>query len=296
MIDGQTLWRVLKRAVADFFRDDVLTEGSALAFYTALSLAPLLVILLGILGLLGNEAQASFVHEVGDLVGPRAAPAIEEIVESADQDESGATISTIVGLVVLFFSATTVFAQLQSAINRIWNVEARPGRGLRNWIRKRILSAAMIFGVAFLLMVSLAVSAAINYLVSGEGTVWQVVNFVVSFSVFTAVFAATFRFLPDVTIGWNVTWIGGAITAVLFSLGKLGIGTYLGVSTVGSSYGAAGSLVVLLVWVYYSALIIFFGAEITQAYAIETGARFQPHRHAQWRGPDPYAKTPPPKE
>jgi membrane protein len=263
------IWTVLRRAVDDFSLDDVTTLAAALAFYSALGLAPLVLIVIKIASLLDPHAQDHIVAEISDFVGAKTGEVIAEIVAAADRNETTGTVAAVLGLVTLAFSATGVFSQLQTSLNRIWNTDAIPARRsiVVGWITKRMLSFGMVLAIAFLLLVSLLVSAALSAVFTQDTVFWNGLNLVVSFALFTALFAVMFRYLPDVTIRWRDVWTGAAVTAALFSVGKLAIGFYLGRSSVGSTYGAAGSFVVLLLWVYYSALVFFFGAEITEAYA-----------------------------
>ena len=193
---------------------------------------------------------------------------------------------TILGLVMLLFGAAGLFGQLQDASNTIWEVQPKPGRGLRGIIRDRFLSLSMVLGVAFLLLVSLVVSAALAAVTGllGDwetGVIGHIVTTLLDLVVFTTLFALIYRFLPDAEIGWRDVWLGAAITAILFSLGKFLIGLYLGQAGIGSAYGAAGSLAVLLVWLYYASQIFLFGAELTKAYANQLGSRIKPKKHAQ---------------
>jgi membrane protein len=274
--------RLLKVSLSDFLSDNAMTMGAALAFYTALSLSPLLILLLSVASFLGSNMQDQLVRQITSLIGPEAGSIISTIIENAGQQKVAATVSAVIGLATLVFSATGVFAALQSSLNRIWNIEAKPGHGIWNYIRKRLLSLGMILAIGFLLIVSLAVSTTLNIILAGSGMVWQAVNFTVSLAVFILLFALMYKFLPDAEISWKDVWVGAAMTAVLFAIGKFAIGAYLGYSSVGSTYGAAGSLMVLLVWVYYSSLIVFFGAEMTQIYARKYGSRIQPESHAEW--------------
>lgn len=276
------VWNIIKRAAGDFLSDDVMTQAAAVAFYTALSFAPMLVITVTMSSYLGNDAQAKVVDQVRAVIGPSAAGAVDLVIDNAKEKPSLSSIAGILGLFTLLFSATGVLAQLQSALNTIWEVRAKPGRGLWNWLRKRVLTLGLLLVVLFLLLVSLAINAALSMVMSGEGWGWQLVNLVVSLVVFTLLFAAMFQMLPDVNIAWKDVWLGAATTAVLFIIGKWVIGLYLGNSGLGSAYGAAGSVIVFLIWVYYSSIILFIGAELTQAYAMESDSRFEPEEHAEW--------------
>lgn len=275
-------WSVLKQTVTEFIADDAMNLGAALAFYTALSLAPLVLIMITVAGLvLTPDQQQQMIQQVQTTVGSRAGETINGIVESASQNKSGGQIAAIISFATLLFSASAVFAQLQYSMNRIWGVEPKPGGGVWTWIRKRLLSLAMIATIGFLLLVSMVISAALGMIFGGGGVVWQVVNFVVSMLVFILLFAVIYKVLPDVKITWRMTWLGAIVTAVLFAIGKTAIGLYLSYGGVGSAYGAAGSLIAFLVWVYYSSLILFVGAELTQVIASREGAALEPDEHAQ---------------
>lgn len=254
-----------------FLGHDVMTMSAALAFYTALSLAPLLVITLSVVGLLGESSQHEFIQQVQSLMGDQAATAINAIIDSAQKRPNLGNLAGIIGFLTLFFSASGVFAQLQASLNKIWEAEAKASTGAWAWIRKRLLSMGMVITLGFLAMVSLVASAALSFVFAREGQLWTVLNWIVSLAVFSAMFAVIFKFLPDAKLGWKNALSGGVVTAVLFIIGKGLIGIYLGKSAVGSAYGAAGSLVVLLAWVYYSAIIVFTGAEITRVLAAHEG-------------------------
>ena len=259
-----------------------------MAFYSALSIAPLLVIALAIAGfVLGEDAaRGQIVHELQSLVGPDGGKAIEDMIQSANKPSTG-IIATGLSIVTLLFGASGVFGQLQDALNTIWEVKPKSGRGFWGFVKDRFLSFTMVMGVAFLLLVSLLITAALASfgLVAErlpESVQWiaQITNMVVSFLVITALFAMMFKLLPDVKMAWSDVWLGAVVTAVLFTAGKFAIGLYLGHSSMASSYGVAGSFVVLLVWTYYSAQILFFGAELTQVYANEHGSRIVPAENA----------------
>jgi membrane protein len=235
----------------------------------------------------GEEAaRGQIAGQLGALVGPHGASVVEGVVANAKAPEAG-VVSSIVGIVVILFGASGVFGELQSALNQIWRVEPKPGTGIRGLIRERLFSFAMVMGVAFLLLVSLVVStllAGVGKFLSGTlpggAWLWAVLNVVISLGVVSTLFAATFKTVPDARIAWRDVWIGGVVTAVLFTLGKSLIGLYLGRSTVSSAYGAAGSLVALVVWVYYSAIILLFGAAFTRVYATCFGSHIEPTEHA----------------
>lgn len=280
-MNWRTHWQAWKIAAVDFVADDAMTLGAALAFYTALSLAPLLVILLWAASFMGDATQQKLVARIEEMVGPQAGQAIGMVISASSQQQDLRTAAGLMGFAALFFSASGVFAQLQAALNRIWDVKARSGLGLWGWVRKRLLSMGMILAIAFVLLVSLVAGAAITLVLGGA---WGWADVITSMVAYFMLFAVIFKVLPDVEIQWRDVWTGAGVTAVLFALGKWLIGWYLGSSSVGSSYGAAGSLVVLLVWVYYSSLILFLGAEVTQAYARVLGHRVTPGAGAEAAG------------
>jgi membrane protein len=280
---------LVKRTLSECKDDKVSRLAAALAYYTTFSIAPLLVIAIGAAGLFfGAEAARREVSaQLGGLLGPPATQILEMTVASARRNESAGVLATVVGFVVLIFGASGVFASLQDALNTIWEVRPKPDLGWAYLVRSRLFSFAMVLVIAFLLMVSLVISAGLAALESyaggrvQEAVLWRAINFGISIGVFTLLFAMMYKFLPDVKIGWRDVWIGAAITAALFSLGEALIGLYIAKSSVTSAYGAAGSLVVLLLWVYYSAHIVFFGAEFTQVYARRHGRHIEPSEHAE---------------
>jgi len=282
------VWALLKETGEDFVDDNVTRLAGALAYFTLLSLAPLVVIAIALAGLAVDEEalRGRLGAELGALVGPSGEVAIRAIVENAKTPSEG-IVSSILGVVVLLFGASGVFGELQGALNTIWEVAPKPGRGIWGTIRDRLFSFAMVMGVAFLLLVSLLLSAGLaavgrffEHSLPGGEAVWQIVNFLLSLGVISSLFAVTFKVVPDAKVRWHDVWIGAVVTAFLFSVGKFLIGLYLGKSTVASSYGAAGSIVLLVIWVYYSAVILFLGAEFTQVYAKRFGSRIRPSENA----------------
>jgi len=261
--------------------------GAALAYYTVFSLAPLLVIAIGIAGLIfGREAaQGQITAQVENLVGQQGGQAIQTMVESASKPGKGA-LGTVLGFAMLLFGAAGLFGQLQDALNTIWGVQPKPGRGLWGFVRDRFLSFSMVLGAAFLLLVSLIISSALAAIGSllGDwqtGVVGLIATTAVDMIVITMLFALIYRFLPDAIIAWRDVWLGAFLTAALFTLGKFLIGLYVGQAGIGSAYCAPGSLAVLLVWLYYAAQIFLFGAELTKAYANEFGSRVVPKANAE---------------
>ncbi|HET7510272.1 MAG TPA: YihY/virulence factor BrkB family protein [Solirubrobacterales bacterium] len=278
----------LKETFTEWTDDEVPQHAAALAYYTIFSLAPLLLIVIAIAGLaFGRDAvEGRLVGEISGLVGPQGGQAIQTMVANAGRHGSG-LLATVVGVVTILFGAMGVFTQLQGSLDHIWDVRPKPGRGIKGIVMSRAAAFGMLLGIGFLLLVSLVVSTALTTvgtyfagLLPAGKVLLQVVSELFSFAVVTALFAMLFRFLPDVRIAWRDVWVGAVSTALLFTLGKYLIGLYLGRSSVASVYGAAGSLVIVLLWIYYSAMILFFGAEITQVYARRYGTRIQPDKHA----------------
>lgn len=284
----KTFFKLIKLAGKDWMNDGAMTLASSLAYYTVFSMAPLLVIAIAIAGFIFGEeaARGEIVEQLQGLVGTEGAQVIQTAIENADKPEISGWAS-LISIIILLVGASGVFIQLQNALNIIWDVKVKPDAGVMNFIRKRLLSFSAVLGIGFLLLVSLLASALLSgmnkYMSSvlpGGDWVWQVINTVVSFGFITLLFALMFRYLPDVNIQWSDVWIGALITTTLFVLGKFLLGWYLGQGSFSSTYGAAGSLVILLAWVYYSAQILFFGAEFTQAYAREYGHNIVPNEHA----------------
>jgi membrane protein len=277
----QHLFALVKKAVGAWVDDFAPSMGAAISYYTAFSLAPLLVIVIAIAGaLFGREAvQGQIAAELSGLIGPQGAQLIQTVVSAASDSDKGLVASLISG-VVLLIGATSVFAELQSDLDRIWHVPpAQKPSGIWAVLRARIVSFGLILGLAFLLIVSLTVSAATAALGSldssilpGGELVVQALNMIVSLAITTALFAMIFKLMPSAHIAWRDVWIGAAVTAALFEIGKLLIGLYLGKSSFAQTFAAAGSLVVLLAWVYYAACIFLLGAEFTKAYADEHGS------------------------
>lgn len=277
------LGKMLLEALQEWNDDKAPRLGAALAFYSILSIGPLLLIVTGVAGIaFGRDAVNTYLlAELSSLIGDQGASAVKTMLSGAFNPQQG-LIATIIGVVTLIISATGFFAQLQEAMNDIWNVEP-PRLHWTVFVQKRLLSFALVVGIGFLLLISLVVSAglaAFSALISPyvPAPVMALLNLIISFGVVTFLFAMTFKILPDARIAWSDVWVGAAITAVLFSFGKQLIGLYLGQSALSSAYGAAGSLIVLLVWIYYSTQIFFFGAEFTQVYSRHLGKTIQPRR------------------
>ena len=284
------LINVITRTVQEFLDDQPFDLAGALSYYTLLSIAPLLLVVIATAGLFldGDAVRAQIIDQISGLVGHSSAEFVESIIVRADQPYRG-VVAMLIGLAITIFGATTVFAQLQAALNRIWHVQAAPGRSaIWSYLQQRLLSMGMVLTIAFLLLISLAISALLAALqgyverfLPGDWIIWRVLNVLISLGLITLLIAMIFKFLPDAKIDWRDTWFGAFITALLFTAGKFLIGMYLGQASIGSTYGAAGSAVVLMVWIYYASLILFFGAKVTQVVARQRGAGIEPSEHAQ---------------
>lgn len=276
-----SVWDLIKRTASSWSDINAPRLGAALAFYTMWSIAPLLVLCLGIAGLVfGPEAaQNQIAAQIQNITGPTSGEAIQALLAHAANPSHG-IIAAVVGFIMLLFGASGVFGELRDSLNLVWGAKSTSGAGLMGMIKYRFFSFAMVLGVGFLLLVSLMVSAGIaaagklfqGYLPVPEAAL-HAVSMLVTFVIVTVLFALLYKLVPDVRIEWRDVWIGAAVTSLLFSLGKFAIGLYLGKASVGSAYGAAGSMVVFIVWVYYSAQIFFLGAEFTHMFAERHGSR-----------------------
>jgi membrane protein len=276
------MWKLLSATYTKWTEDHAQGLGAALAFYAVFSLAPLLLIVIAISGLVfGQEAAlGQIIGQVQGLVGEESANAIQSMIEEARKPSAG-IIATVLAMVMLLLGATGVFAQLQEALNTIWRVEEKTGEGFVKILKDRFISLLAVLGTGFLLLISLVISAGLSavgttlgHFLPVPGFLLQIVNFFVSFAIVTFLFAMIYKLLPDISIQWGDVWIGATMTSFLFTIGKFLIGLYLGKSDVGIAYGAAGSLVVILIWVYYASQIFLFGAEFTAVYAHARGSRF----------------------
>jgi membrane protein len=282
-------WELLKLTFSEWMNDNTFEWSAALAFYTIFSIAPVLLIAVGVASffLAPDTATDQIVGEMEQMIGVQGANAVRQVIESSRGFGKGVW-AVSVGIITLITGATAVFGELQSALNQIWDVKAKPDRGvIASFIVDRLRSFSIAVCVGFLLLVSLVISAVLsglqNYMnnwLPGVPWVWHTANIVSSLLVIAVLFAMIYKFLPDVMISWKDVWIGAAVTAMLFTAGKYLIGIYLGRTATTSAFGAAGSLVVLLFWVYYSALISFLGAEFTQVYARRYGPGIRPKAHA----------------
>lgn len=277
----KAFWALLKEAASGWWDDKAPHLGAALAFYATFSLAPLLLISVAITGLVFGQkaAEGRLLGQLSHLVGEQMATALQATIASANQPAAG-VLAALFGAAMLLLGAAWFFGELHEALNTIWKTKSQSGSGVWPFARYHLLSFSMVLGTAFLLLISLVASAALAGLGSRLGDwhsfrVGEAMNFVVSFAVITVLFAMIYRFLPDTVIDWQDVWIGSVVTALLFSVGKLLIGLYLGHSAVASAFGTAGSLAALLIWLYYSAQIFLFGAELTKAYATRRRSRIR---------------------
>ena len=280
--DWRVWWKLVRDAMSAWIDDYAPSMGAALSYYTVFSIAPLLLIVVSVAGLVfGEEAvRGELFGQLQQLMGKEAASAVQGLLASVNKPAHG-IVGTVIGVAVLLFGATTVFGELQDALDRIWRAPTRhKSSGLWSLLRARVLSFGIIFGLAFLLMVSLVFGAVVSALGDWWGPAFagweitaQIVNVLVGFGLTTVVFALIYKLMPRVHVQWHDVWLGAIVTSVLFTVGKFLIGFYIGKSGVASGFGAAGSLIVIFVWVYYSAQIFLVGAEFTWAYATTLGSR-----------------------
>jgi membrane protein len=288
-ISFKALWDVLKKSFTGFSNDNVATKSSSLAYYTVFSMAPLLIIIISLSGLfLGQQAaQGKIYSALAGFVGADTASQLQTMIQNASITGKS-KIAAIIGIITLLVGATTVFAQIQSSINAIWGLKPKPKKGWLKMLKNRFLSFSVILGLGFLLLVSLSISTLINgfstslkaHFPDMAVIIFYIINQVITLIVTALIFGAIFKVLPDARIHWKDVAVGAITTAVLFMLAKFGISFYISKSNVGSTYGAAGSLVILLLWVYFSSMILYFGAEFTKAYAMRFGSQIYPDNYA----------------
>ena len=279
-ISAGGLLKMLKHTAVDFWNDDCPRMAAALSYYTVFSLPGLLILLVMIAGFIldPEDVRGAIAAQMQSLIGPEAAEQVRSMISQGESDEPRSLIMKIIGTLVLIFGATGAFIQLQTALNDAWKVEPDPSQGgIRNFIVKRVFSFALILFIAFMMLVSLALTTMLSAVGQAVGsglpeTLLHILEFVVSFGVITLLFAAMFKVMPDAVISWRDTWVGAVVTALLFVGGKFALAFYLGSSNPGDAFGAAGSLALILVWIYYATMILLFGAEFTEAWATEQGA------------------------
>jgi membrane protein len=281
------LLAVLQQSLRDFLKDDCMTSAAALSYYTVFSLPAILMLIMVLVSSIMDPAdvRGGLESQLQSLMGPSAGGEVRTILQETERP-GGGLIPTIVGLVALVFGATGALGQLQAALNRAWNVAPDPNQGgIKSFLTKRLFSFGMLLSIAFMLLVSLAISATLaslgdritGFLPSGlSEPVLHALNLAISLAVISLLFATMFKVLPDAKIAWRNVWVGGIATAVLFVVGKYLIGMYIGTSNPGEAYGAAGSIIVMLLWIYYSALIVLFGAEFTETWAEQRGEGIEP--------------------
>lgn len=278
----------IKETYYEFANDDVMTQAAALAFYAGLAFAPLLTVAVwAASAFFGTESKKKVAEAFADVIGQKAAAPLSELLNTSSNEAAGGmTVAGIVSIALVAFSASGVFGQVQSALNAIWHVESKPANGFIGFVKKRFLSLGMLASILFLLMTSLVISTILSGILgTGSGGAWAVVSHIatelMSVGLFTLLFAMLFKFVPDAKIDWKPVWIGAFLSAVMFAVGKFGLGIYLGMGSYENSYGAAvGSFVALLVWVYYSSVILLIGSEATEVYARRQGHKLEPDEHA----------------
>lgn len=275
---------LLKETFAEFMEDNAMRLSAALAYYSVFSLAPLLIIAISIAGAIFGEdaARGAIEYQLSAAIGSESALAVQEMIDSAHKDGSS-VLMTIVGFAILLVTASGVFAQLKDAMNTVWDLQQKPGQGVKGMVKARLMALSMVLVIGFLLLVSLVLSTATAAVTDWLGSalpipsfIFQAISFIISIGVVTLLFAMIFKVLPDAEVQWKDVWSGAFLTAGLFSVGKLLLALYLGRESAASAYGAAGALILLLSWVYYSANILLLGAEFTQVYARRRGRRIQP--------------------
>lgn len=290
-ITPKGIWTVLKKSFNGFIDDKVMKLSASLAYYTVFSIGPMIIVIIYIAGLIyGREAvQGSLFEQIQGLVGASAAVQIQDMIKNAALNTDG-NLAFIIGIVTLIVGATSVFAEIQDSVNQIWNLKPKPKKGWLKMITDRLLSFSVIVSLGFVLLVSLLINGVIELLMERlqarfpnvTVVVVYIINILITFAVISTLFGVIFKVLPDAIIKWKDVAVGSMVTAILFMLGKFAITFYIGKSDVGGTYGAAGSLVVLLLWVYYSAVILYFGAEFTKAYATQFGSSIHPSEFAVW--------------
>lgn len=282
---ARSIWKAFKMACTGFIDDNALRLSASLSYYTVFALGPLLIMIISLAGIFfGREAiQGKLYMQLNGLVGNAAALQIQDIIRNI-QSSQLSTAGAIIGGIILFIGATGVFTEMQDSINYIWSVKAKPKKGWLKFLTNRLLSFSLIVGISFILLVSLIINTILNLLsdklvrLFPDYTIYffNVVNSAIIFIVISGLFAVIFKVLPDAIISWFDATIGAIFTALLFLLGKFLINYYIGNSTLGVTYGTAASIVIILTWVYYSSIILFFGAEFTKMYAIQSGAGIKP--------------------
>ncbi|MBD3178492.1 MAG: YihY family inner membrane protein [Candidatus Latescibacteria bacterium] len=257
---------MFKRALWNIFEDDIFTLAGAVAFFATLSLAPLLVLLLSVTGLFSGSFHQEIISELELLLGPAASRAIDVVLINIEEQELAGKISALISITILLFSSTAVFVQLQKAMNRIWGVQPRPGKAVKNWLKKRLVSLVMIMAIGFILILSILFKTGLSLILGDIGNVMNVLSSLGSIVVYIILFGSMLIYVPDIRPAWRDIAFGATVTALFFHFGKWAIGRYLVFTGIGSAYGAAGTLVIGLLWVYYSTLVVFLGTELAKAF------------------------------
>jgi len=282
-------WKIFKQSVTEFLNDNCIKLSASLSYYTIFALGPTLIIIISFAGIfLGRDAvEGKLYGEIKNLIGAAAAAQVQSIIANLQHNDQ-TVVAAVIGVVLLILGATGVFTEIQGSINYIWSIRAKPKKGWLKFLTNRLISFSLVISCGFILLVSLTINAVMEllneklqiYFKSVTIIAFYVLNLVLIFAVITALFAIIFKVLPDATLRWKDVIVGAAFTALLFMLGKFLISLYIGKSNVGLTYGAAGSIIVILVWVYYSSLILYFGAEFTKIYTIQHGAGIRPTQTA----------------
>lgn len=273
--------RTVMSAVSGFNDDELMTRAAALAFYASVSFAPVLILLVWVLSSLHSEWQQQLSASLTGMIGVQASDAVQAVITSARKHPHGGNIAGLVGLGVTLFGASAVFAQLQGSLNRIWRIEPHPGVAIGAWLLARARALALLGGIGFMMIITFVVSGVIQLVLRGDTIAWQIIEYSLSAVVFVLAFGAMYRVLPDAKIHWRDALRGGALTALLFLIGKWAIGVYISHSDVGGAYGSAGALIVLLTWVFYASLIVLMGAELTHGLMAARGEPTKPEAQAE---------------
>ncbi len=288
-VTGKGVWKVIQEAGAGFADDKVIKLSGSLAYFTVFSIGPMLIVILYLAGLVYKDAEVTVFNQIASMTGPEAAKQIQQLITNLTQTKSG-NLAAIIGFVTLVIGATGVFAEIQDSINLIWNLKPKPKKGWLKMLLNRLLSFSVVISLGFVLLVSLIINGIIeNFMGRLQArypelavTMVYVINLLLTFAITTLLFGIIFKVLPDAIIRWKDVAVGAMTTALLFMLGKFAITYYISQSNIATTYGAAGSLVILLSWVYYSSVILYFGAEFTKAYAAHFGSRIVPNHYAVW--------------
>lgn len=279
----KSIWEVLRKSWKQMVVDNAFGLSAGLAFYTALSFGPVLTLLVSIGGRLSDKLTQQIISQAEELIGPNARDVAEMVLANASENPSLGSLASIVSIVALVLASTAVFAQLQAALNMIWGMKVKSEMGILGWLWKRGMSILMLLAIGALLLGSLFAESLVRYILPFGGIGANIIDFVIPLLALAILFAFVFSLMADAKIDWRDVLFGASVTAILFMAGKWLFSTYISRTAVGSAYGAAGSFFVFLLWIYYSAIILFFGAEATQVFASKCGRGLEPRKHAEWR-------------